>query len=76
MTGLSTVEAIAQSRPAQSRPAQSRPAQSRLERLRDKKLELPFLEKANWITDYDKARAIAKKEKKLIFTYFTRSFAP
>ena len=42
---------------------------------RDKKLKAAFLSKAPWITDYDKAREEAKKSGKLIFTYFTRSYA-
>ena len=40
------------------------------------KLKEPFLAKAGWFTDYDKAREEAKKSKKLIFVYFTRSYAP
>lgn len=43
---------------------------------REKKLESRFLTKANWILDYDEARRIAKQEGKLIFTYFSRSYAP
>lgn len=39
------------------------------------KLEKPFLKNAKWFTDYDKARAAAKKSKKVIFTYFTRTYA-
>ena len=42
---------------------------------RDKKLKEPFLTKAAWITDYDKAREESKKSGKLLFTYFTRSYA-
>lgn len=41
-----------------------------------KKLESPFLKKAAWVLDYDAARAKAKAEKKPIFAYFTRSYAP
>lgn len=47
-----------------------------LEEKRDAKLKLPFLSKAAWITDYDKALAESKKSGKPIFAYFTRSFAP
>ena len=43
---------------------------------RDAKLKAKFIQNADWITDYDKARADAKKNGKLIFGYFTRSFAP
>ena len=49
--------------------------QETLREQRDKKLASKFLQNANWITNYDKARAEAKKSKKLIFGYFTRSFA-
>jgi len=40
-----------------------------------KKLESEFLKAAPWITDFDKARDEAKKSGKLIFAYFTRSYA-
>jgi hypothetical protein len=53
-------------------PAQS---QEKLAELRDAKLASEWLEKADWITDYDKARAAAKESGKPIFTYFTRSYA-
>ena len=43
---------------------------------RDKKLVSEFLNKADWITDYDAARAKAKESGKPIFAYFTRSFQP
>ncbi len=55
-------------------PAQQKD-QETLRELRDKKLASKFLQNANWITNYDKARAEAKKSKKMIFGYFTRSFA-
>jgi len=32
-------------------------------------------QKAPWVMDYDKAREQAKKDGKLLFTYFTRSYA-
>lgn len=43
---------------------------------RDQKLAEPWLKKAAWITDYDQAKEEAKKSKKIIFAYFTRSYAP
>ena len=43
---------------------------------RAKKLQSAFLDKNPWFTDYDKARAHAKKTKRGIFAYFTRSYAP
>ncbi len=42
---------------------------------RAKKLAKPLFKKANWIFDYDEARAEAKKQGKLLFTYFTRSYS-
>ena len=42
----------------------------------DDKLAEPFLEKAQWLLDYDEARVEAKKTGKAIFVYFTRSYAP
>lgn len=47
-----------------------------LAKRRDQKLAEPWLKKAAWITDYDKAREQAKKSGKVIFAYFTRSYAP
>lgn len=41
---------------------------------RAQKLKAPFLSKAPWIADYDKARAEAKKTGRPIFTYFTTSY--
>jgi hypothetical protein len=50
-------------------------SQEELKAQREEKLASDFLKKANWITDYDKARAEAKKSKKVIFAYFTRSYS-
>ncbi len=52
------------------------PSQESLIAKKEQKLAEAWLKNANWILDYDKAREIAKKEQKLIFTYFTRSYAP
>jgi len=43
---------------------------------RAKKLAKPFVTSAPWMLDYDKARAAAEKQDKILFTYFTRSYAP
>jgi len=51
-------------------------AQDTPEEKRDRKLALPFLKKAPWITDYDKALEESRKSGKAIFAYFTRSYAP
>ena len=47
-----------------------------LEEKRDKKLASEFLKKSAWTTDYDKALEEAKKTKKPIFGYFSRSYSP
>ena len=51
-------------------------AQSDLVAKKEAKLKKAFVQNAAWFTDYDKARAEAKKTKKVIFTYFTRSYSP
>jgi hypothetical protein len=51
-------------------------AQQSLEEKRDQKLKSPFLSRAAWITDYDRAREESRKTGKVIFAYFTRSYAP
>ena len=49
-------------------------AQSNEEKL-EKKLKEPWLVEGGWITDFDKAQEEAKKSGKLIFAYFSRSYA-
>lgn len=51
-------------------------SQDDLKKKRDQALKEEFLRKAAWTTDYDKARAEAKKTGKPVFAYFTRSYAP
>jgi len=46
-----------------------------LERKLKKKLEARWIKSPKWITDYDRARAEAKRTGKVIFAYFTRSYA-
>ena len=58
--------------PAQN---QSPPSQDVLKQKRTEKLAKEVFKKAPWLTDFDEARAQAKKEGKLLFTYFTRSYA-
>jgi len=50
-------------------------AQDDMVKRRDDLLKEDWLKKADWITDYDKAREEAKKSGKMIFGYFTRSYA-
>ena len=42
----------------------------------DAKLALPFVKNGGWRLDYEAARKEAAKEGKLLFVYFTRTFAP
>jgi hypothetical protein len=48
-------------------------SQEKLRALRAEKLAKPVFE--GWLTDYDAARARARKDGKLILAYFTRSYA-
>jgi len=57
-------------------PALAQDGGSALEKKRDEKLAEPWVKAGGWITDYDKALAESKKSGKLIFGYFTRSYAP
>lgn len=54
------------------------PAQSQEQYVarKEAKLAEPWLQNADWILDYDEAKAAAAKSGKPIFAYFTRSFAP
>ena len=47
-----------------------------LQARKDRLLAEPFLTKAPWLTDYDKALAKSKSSGKLIFAYLTRSYSP
>ncbi len=55
-------------------PAQGK-SQEELTQLRADKLAKAVFQKAPWIADYDKAREQAKQQNKLMFAYFTRSYA-
>ena len=46
-----------------------------LEAKRDKKLKEAWFTSNPWTNDYDKAREEAKKSGKVIFAYFTRTYA-
>ncbi len=50
--------------------------QAKLQAKYEKKIAKDFVSYGNWMLDYDAARAKAKAEGKLLFTYFTRSYAP
>jgi len=49
--------------------------QEQMKKNLEKKLESEFLKKTTWTTDFDEAKAAAKKQGKNIFAYFTRSYA-
>jgi len=42
----------------------------------DAELEKPFVKRVAWTLDYDAARKSATESGKLVFAYFTRSYAP
>jgi hypothetical protein len=56
--------------------AQEADKQAELQAKYEKKVAKEFVSFGNWILDYDEARAKAKAEGKLLFTYFTRSYSP
>ncbi|HKS17194.1 MAG TPA: hypothetical protein VJU16_07765 [Planctomycetota bacterium] len=60
---------------AAAAPARAQDDQETMKENLAHKLEKPFFKAAPWITDYDEAKAAAKKSGKLIFAYFTRSYA-
>ena len=57
-------------------PAAAQVSQEELVKRRDAKLAEPWLQKAKWTLDYDEALAESAKSGKLVFAYFTRSYAP
>jgi len=57
-------------------PALSAQSQTQLKKKYEEKLALDFIEYGGWMTEYDAARARAKKEDKVLFVYFSRSYAP
>ncbi len=62
--------------PQASLAAQAKqPTQEELVHKRDEKFALPVFKKADWTFDYDAAREEAKKSGKVIFAYFSRSYA-
>ncbi|MFN0207909.1 MAG: hypothetical protein ACKVS6_16500 [Planctomycetota bacterium] len=65
---------LAQSLPAVPTKPKGPSADDLQKKLEDK-LAQPFLKKAPWLTDFDKAKAEAKKSNKLLFVYFSRSYA-
>jgi len=56
-------------------PAAAQVDQAEMQTNFDAKMAKEFISNAAWVTDYDEARKMAKEEGKLIFVYFTRSYA-
>lgn len=56
-----------------SKGAEKTPAE--LARLFEEKSAKPWIRKGAWLTDFDEACAQAKAQGKLVFAYFTRSYA-
>ncbi len=52
-----------------------KPSLAELKQRYEKKLEAPWIAKGKWVLDYDEARRRAKREGKLIFAYFSRSYS-
>jgi hypothetical protein len=59
----------------QPAPAPPQKSQEELRKLREEKLGKPVFKKADWVFDFDAAKARAAAEGKVILTYFTRSYA-
>ena len=52
------------------------PAQGSLEDRKKASLRKPFLANAPWVSSLERAKADARETGKLIFGYFSRSYAP
>lgn len=50
--------------------------QAELQKKYEEKISKSWFTKGGWTDDYAAARARAKKEGKVIFAYFTRSYSP
>jgi ribosomal protein S17E len=59
-----------------SSPSIAQRSAKELQQKLDDKLAKEWVTNAEWITDFDKAKAEAKRRGKQIFGYFTRSYAP
>ena len=51
-------------------------SQEEFQTRKEAKLAEEWLAKADWVMDYDQAKADAAKQGKRILAYFTRSYAP
>lgn len=73
--GLMANVGVAQA-PEHQAPDAAQPTQAELKEWRSKKLARPVFQNAAWRTDFDAAKAEAKQAHKLMFVYFTRTYAP
>jgi hypothetical protein len=71
-TALLALAVLAPQAAPQGRQA---PSQEELKAQLEKKLSGDWLKNADWHTDLDAAKAAAKESGKLIFAYFSRSYA-
>jgi len=76
LAALVATPAAAQSARLSGGPAQSQDSQADMVAKYEAKLKADYIPFGGWITDYDEARAKAAAEGKLIFAYFSRSYAP
>ena len=67
-------ETVPATRLQQPKPTDRAPEEDLIQR-RDKKLAGAWIGLAPWQTDFDEARAEAKRSGRLIFAYFSRSYA-
>ncbi len=56
-------------------PAAAQYDQAEMQKNLEAKMAKDFISNAGWVTDYDEAQKMAKEQGKLIFVYFTRSYA-
>jgi len=56
--------------------AQDSRQQAKYKKSYEEALTADFISHGGWITDYDVARERAEKEGKMIFVFFSRSYAP
>lgn len=56
--------------------AQDSGVQQKYKKSYEEALSADFITHGGWVTDYDVARERAAKEGKLIFAFFSRSYAP
>ena len=56
--------------------AASNPSADELKDKFEEKLAQPFVKNGGWIADFEEAQEAAQAQDRVIFAYFTRSYAP